>query len=82
MVNDADSYFACGLAGLGIVAGYQFALGPFLRTGALKEILIGYRLPPRPVNILYQPNRHMPHKLRVFIDWVDTVFRQAIGAAE
>lgn len=82
MVNDADSYFACGLAGLGIVAGYQFALGPFLQCGTLKEILKGHRLPPRAVNILYQPNRHMPHKLRVFIDWARTVFQEAIHISE
>lgn len=81
MVNDADSYFACGLAGLGIVAGYQFALGVFLKNSALKEILKDYRLPPRAVSVLYQPNRHMPHKLRVFIDWLKTVFEEVIHAS-
>lgn len=81
MVNDADSYFACGLAGLGIVAGYQFALGVFLKSSALKEILKDYRLPPRAVSVLYQPNRHMPHKLRVFIDWLKAVFEKVIHAS-
>ncbi len=80
-INDADSYIACGLAGLGIIAGYQVILAPHLRTGALREILSGYRRPPVPVSVLYPPNRHVPHKLRVFIAWFGEMFAAAQARA-
>ncbi|WP_394777577.1 LysR family transcriptional regulator [Undibacterium sp.] len=79
-VNDADSYIACGAAGLGIIAGYQVILAPHIRAGVLKEILPAYRRPPVPVSVLYPPNRHVPHKIRAFIAWFGEVFAAADAA--
>jgi LysR family transcriptional regulator for bpeEF and oprC len=76
-VNDADAYLACGLAGLGIVSASDYTLGPAVRSGQLRQILREYTTPPRPVSILFYPNRHMPHRLRAFIDWFEAVFRAA-----
>jgi LysR family transcriptional regulator for bpeEF and oprC len=76
-VNDADSYLACGLAGLGIVSGADYTVGEF---GAMKEILAGFKAPPRPVSMIYHQNRHIPNKLRVFVDWFAAAYPQARGA--
>ncbi len=73
-VNDADAYLACGIAGLGIVSGSDYTLLPFIRSGALKEILSGFRAPTRTVSLIYQQNRHLPSKLRVFIEWFTDAF--------
>jgi LysR family transcriptional regulator for bpeEF and oprC len=73
-VNDADAYVTCGLHGLGIVKGPRYILGPYLATGALREILVDYPSMPRPISILYSPNRHLPRRIRVFADWIAEVF--------
>ncbi|RDK00777.1 LysR family transcriptional regulator [Paraburkholderia lacunae] len=73
-VNDADAYLTCGLHGLGIVKGPRYILGPYVATGALREILVDYPSVPRPISILYSPNRHLPHRIRVFVDWIAEVF--------
>jgi LysR family transcriptional regulator for bpeEF and oprC len=73
-VNDADAYVTCGLHGLGIVKGPRYTLAPYLAKGSLHEILKDYPSPPRPVSILYSPNRHLPRKIRVFVDWITDVF--------
>ncbi|WP_114811330.1 LysR family transcriptional regulator [Paraburkholderia kururiensis] len=73
-VNEVGAYVACGLQGLGIVKGTRFILEPYLASGALREILKDYPSIPRPISILYSPNRQLPHRIRVFVDWVAAVF--------
>jgi LysR family transcriptional regulator for bpeEF and oprC len=68
-VDDADAYLACGVAGLGIVSASEYTLRPAVRSGLLQQILHDYAAPPRPVSIVFRPNRHMPQRLRAFIDW-------------
>ncbi|RKP55962.1 LysR family transcriptional regulator [Pararobbsia silviterrae] len=68
-VDDADAYVECGVAGLGIVSSSSYLLQRHTRTGALKRILTQYKISPRPIHVIYMPNRHLPRKTRVFIDW-------------
>jgi LysR family transcriptional regulator for bpeEF and oprC len=74
-VNDADSYVTCGLAGLGIMKGSRYSLMEHIASGALREILTDYPPVPRPISLMYSPNRHLPRKVRVFIDWIVELFR-------
>jgi LysR family transcriptional regulator for bpeEF and oprC len=73
-VNDADSYFACGLAGLGLIQGSSYSLDPYLASGALREVLKAYPSYPRVVSILYAANRHQPRRVRLFIDWLAALY--------
>ncbi|HEV3106240.1 MAG TPA: LysR family transcriptional regulator [Trinickia sp.] len=73
-VNDVDAYVTCGLHGLGILKGASFPLAPYVKTGALVEILKDFPSSPRLVSIMYARNRHLPRKVRVFADWVADVF--------
>jgi LysR family transcriptional regulator, regulator for bpeEF and oprC len=76
-VNEVDSYVTCGLHGLGIVKGALFPFVPYIKTGALREILKDYPSPPRPISIMYPRNRHLPRKVRVFADWIADLFGRA-----
>ncbi|MCA8217544.1 LysR family transcriptional regulator [Burkholderia cepacia] len=78
MANDADAVISCALAGLGIISGYRFALRSYLDDGSLTEIMRGSVAEAKPVSIVYYPSRHMPNKLRTFIDWFKAVFEEAI----
>jgi LysR family transcriptional regulator for bpeEF and oprC len=76
-VNEVDAYVTCGLHGLGIVKGALYPLAPYIKTGALREILKDFPSPPRPISIMYARNRHLPRKVRVFADWVADLFARA-----
>ncbi|MEZ2353859.1 LysR substrate-binding domain-containing protein [Caballeronia sp. RCC_10] len=73
-VNDADSYIASGLAGLGLIQSSSYTLDPYLRSGTLQRVLVEYPTHPRVVSVLYAANRHQPRRVRVFIDWVADLY--------
>jgi len=74
-VNDAGSYVKCGVAGLGLIKGPSYLINPLVNSGALEEVLRAYRSSPRPLSILYAPNRHLTRKVRIFIDWLAELFK-------
>ena len=69
-VNESNAHLAAALAGLGIVQTFTYAAGPALKRGALVEILQAWRPQPYPFHVVYPHNRHVTHRLRVFIDWL------------
>jgi LysR family transcriptional regulator, regulator for bpeEF and oprC len=73
-VNDADSYFASGIAGMGLIQGSSYSLQPYIDSGALREVLQAYPSYPRVLSILYAANRHQPRRVRVFIDWLAALY--------
>jgi LysR family transcriptional regulator for bpeEF and oprC len=70
LVNDADTYLACGLAGLGLIQGGTFILDSHVRSGQLVKVLRDYPSNPRPVSVVYMPNRTRPKRVDMFIDWL------------
>ncbi|MBR8255009.1 MULTISPECIES: LysR family transcriptional regulator [Burkholderia] len=75
-VNDADTYIECGVAGIGLIKTSLYLVEPYLKSGRLREVLTDFNAPPRPISILYPPNRHTPVKLKIFVDWLTSLFAQ------
>jgi LysR family transcriptional regulator, regulator for bpeEF and oprC len=73
-VNDADTHVACALAGLGLVRTSLYLVQDALAAGRLKEVLRDFNTEPRPVSVMYPPNRHQPQKLKVFVDWLTELY--------
>ncbi|CAJ0771813.1 LysR family transcriptional regulator [Burkholderiaceae bacterium 26] len=73
-VNDAESAVACGLHGLGLLQTSRFLVYEHLMSGALVEVLPDHVSEPVPVSVVYPHNRHLSPKVRVFVDWVATLF--------
>lgn len=69
-VNESNAHLAAGLAGLGIIQTFTYALDDALKAGTLVEILREWRPAPYPFHVVYPQNRHVTHRLRVFIDWL------------
>jgi DNA-binding transcriptional LysR family regulator len=69
-VTGADSYAACGAAGLGLIQVPRYRVADDLEAGRLIEILP--ETPPdlMPVSILYPQNRQLSARVRVFVDWI------------
>jgi DNA-binding transcriptional LysR family regulator len=60
-------------AGGGLLNTYRFLVEEDLKRGTLVEILQPYAGRSRPFSLLYPQNRHMPLRLRVFIDYLTEV---------
>ena len=57
-------------AGAGLLQTYRFIVEDDLRTGALVEVLPHCAVRSRPFSLLYPQNRHMPRRVRVFVDFL------------
>nr|WP_315258666.1 LysR family transcriptional regulator [uncultured Duganella sp.] len=77
-VNESNGHMAAGLAGLGIIQTFAYAAAPALKDGTLVEILKKWRPQPYPFHVVYPQNRHVSHRLRVFIDWLLESFPQRL----
>jgi DNA-binding transcriptional LysR family regulator len=62
------STLAC--AGAGLVQTYRFIVEDELREGRLVEVLQSHGARSRPFSVVYPGARHMPLRLRVFIDFL------------
>ncbi|MGQ3280271.1 MAG: LysR family transcriptional regulator [Shinella sp.] len=75
-VNDARSYLAAALSGLGVAPLPHFMATEALASGQLVPVLPGWRSEPIPLYIVYPPNRHLSNKVRVFVDWIVRLLAQ------
>ena len=70
-VNNAETYIACALAGMGLIQIPEYDVRDQLESGALVEVLPQARALPLPVFALYPTRRHLSQRVRAFIDWMD-----------
>lgn len=70
VVNNSDAILEVLLQGLGICQMPTFIVQPYLKSGQLIEILKDYKLPIHAVYAVYPERKHLPEKVRVFIDFL------------
>ncbi|MEK9970515.1 MAG: LysR family transcriptional regulator [Ferrovibrio sp.] len=76
-VNDADAYHAAAFAGLGIIQVPRYAVLDAIAAGRLREILRPWAPAPMPVSAVYPAHRQLSPRVRVFVDFLADLFRQA-----
>ncbi len=73
--NDADSYLAAGIAGMGMM---QVPMTRFVRehlaAGRLARVMEKFDCGELPMVAMYPRNRHLSARIRAFVDWVAEVF--------
>ena len=74
MVDSGESLLPITLAGMGLLLQPLELVQNELETGRLVEVLPEYKVPTRPMHILYAPDRRITPKLRSFIDFAVTTF--------
>ena len=57
-------------AGLGLTQMYRFIVEDDLNSAALKEVMPAFGATSRPFSLLYPAHRHMPHAVRVLVDFL------------
>jgi len=70
--NDGESLVAAAVLGHGIILVPEWLVACELKEGTLQEILINYKTTPKetPMYALYPRQRHLPPKVRAFIDFL------------
>jgi DNA-binding transcriptional LysR family regulator len=69
-VSGVEAYLSACQAGLGLAQLPIYRVSEALANGQLREILPSTPPPSLPVTVLYTPHKHMPARLRVFVDWL------------
>lgn len=57
-------------AGVGLTQIYRFIVEDDLKNGRLREVMPEFAGTSRPFSLVYPANRHMPHEVRVLVDFL------------
>lgn len=77
MINSGDVLRETVVAGGGIAQGTWWLYRKDLAKGDVKAILRDWEIEGAPVTVLYPPQRHLPAKLRAFIDFLAQITKSA-----
>lgn len=80
VVNNAESYIACCLAGLGLIQIPRFDVQHLLDAGELVEVMPAHRAASMPVALLYPHRRQRSRRLAVFLEWFEELMRRHLEA--
>lgn len=70
MVDHGEPLLQAALAGMGIMLQPCELVRHALAEGKLVELLPGYKIPTRPMHVIYAQDQRMTPKLRTFLDYV------------
>ena len=73
-VNGSEVMSDLARRGFGLVQAPRYRFADDLEDGTLVEVLPDTPPLPTPLWVLYPPNRQLSRRVRVFIDWVATLF--------
>ena len=68
-IDDDEALSQAVLGGLGVALLPTFIIGKDLQAGRLQAVLSEYIPVQQPVYAMYLPTRHLPAKVRAFIDF-------------
>lgn len=74
MVDSGESLLPIAIAGMGVLLQPLELVQKDLSARRLVEVLPDFKIPTRPMHILYAPDRRITPKLRSFIDFAVAVF--------
>lgn len=76
-VNSTDAYEAACLGGFGLIQAPLNGMQPHLLSGELVALLPQFNAPTMEVSLLYARQRHLPMRVRAFMDWLALVIQSA-----
>ncbi|MBU6957599.1 LysR family transcriptional regulator [Pseudomonas sp. CVAP len=74
-VNNTDAYESACLGGFGLIQAPLMGMQPYLLSGELVAVLPQLSAPSLEVSLLYARQRHMPLRVRAFMDWLGQVIQ-------
>ena len=77
-VNSTDAYEAACLGGFGLIQAPRMGMQQYLQNGELVEVLPQFNAPSMEASLLYARQRHLPLRVRAFMDWLGEVIRSEV----
>lgn len=74
-VNSAQTYEAAALAGLGLIQAPLLGIGPYLKSGALVEVMPDLRRRALAVSLVVAHRSNLSRRVRVFMKWIEDVLK-------
>ena len=78
-VNNAETYIACCLAGMGLIQIPAFDVREYLERGELVELLTNWPAPPMPMHIVYPHRRHLSRRVQTFSSWLTEILTPCLA---
>ncbi|MDM0026736.1 LysR family transcriptional regulator [Variovorax saccharolyticus] len=78
--NNAETYIACALAGLGLIQVPAFDVREHLGAGELVEVMQDARPGRMPVNLVYPHRRYLSQRMQAFSHWLEDLLRPHLAA--
>ena len=79
VVNTTAAAVDAALDGLGLTCILSYQAEPHLSAGRLQTVLVEYEPPPAPIHIVHPEGRHLPTKVRLFLDHAAEGLRAKFG---
>jgi DNA-binding transcriptional LysR family regulator len=76
LCNHAAAIRLAALAHLGVATPPSMLVEEDIRQRALVQLLPDWTLPPQPIHAIFPSNRHIPAKVRMFVDHLASVLEQ------
>jgi DNA-binding transcriptional LysR family regulator len=80
VVSTAEAATDAAVSGLGLTRMLDYQVDRQRRAGSLTLVLETFRSLPRPVHLIYEAGRHLPLKIRTFLDFAAPRLKQAMRA--
>jgi DNA-binding transcriptional LysR family regulator len=78
VVSTAEAATDAAVLGLGLTRMLDYQVDRQRRAGSLKLVLEAFRSPPKSVHLIYEGGRHLPLKIRTFLDFAAPRLKQAM----
>ena len=78
VVSTAEAAADAAVAGLGLTRMLDYQIDRQRRAGDLKLVMESFCSPPKPVHLIYEAGRHLPLKIRAFLDFAAPRLKQAM----
>jgi len=79
LVSGAEIYTAAGVAGLGLIQVPRYRIEQQIAAGQLCVVLDGLPPPEMAAWVLYPQSRHLSARVRVFVEWLASLFARVSG---
>ena len=79
VVNTTAGAVDAAVDGLGLTCVRSYQVEPHAAAGRLQTVLAEYEPPPAPIHIVHPEGRHLPAKVRLFLDHAASALRAKFG---
>ena len=80
VVSTAEAATDAAVAGIGLTRMLDYQIAAQLHEGTLKLVLESFKSPPKPVHLIYEAGRHLPLKIRTFLDYASPRLKKSMRA--